>query len=104
MLNSKQRAYLRAMANPLEPLLQVGKDGINEHTLRHISEALEKRELIKCRVLETSPQSSREVADSVAEAVGADVVQVIGYRFILYKPAKNAENRKIVLPNKKSKK
>ncbi len=103
MITSKQRAYLRGMANSLEPLLQVGKEGINEHTLRHVSEALEKRELIKCRVLETSPTSSREAADKIAEKIGAEVVQVIGYRFVLYKKAENPENRKIELPKAKKK-
>lgn len=97
MLTSKQRAYLRGLANSLDPILQVGKDGINENTIRHIDEALNVRELIKCRVLETSPQNSRTVADIVAEKVGADVVQVIGYRFILYRPAKEKEDRKIIL-------
>ncbi len=97
MLTSKQRAQLRGMANSMEPILQVGKDGVNDMTLRHIDEALEVRELIKCRVLETSPTSSRETADAVAETVGADVVQVIGYRFILYRRASKPENRKIKL-------
>jgi len=92
------------MANSLEPLLQVGKDGINEHTIRHIEEALEKRELIKCRVLETSPISSREAADEIAKKIGAEVVQVIGYRFVLYKRAQRQENRKIELPKAKKKK
>ncbi len=103
MITSKQRAYLRSLANSLEPLLQVGKDGINDHTLRHVAEALEKRELIKCRVLETSPKTSREAADEIAEQTGAEVVQVIGYRFVLYKRAENPENRKIELPKPKKK-
>ena len=97
MLTSKQRAQLRGMANSMEPILQVGKDGINDMTLRHVEEALEVRELIKCRVLETSPTSSRETADAIAEKVGADVVQVIGYRFILYRKTSKPENRKIKL-------
>ena len=97
MLTSKQRAQLRGMANSMEPILQVGKDGINDMTLRHIEESLEVRELIKCRVLETSPTSSRETADAIAEKIGADVVQVIGYRFILYRRASKPENRKIKL-------
>lgn len=101
MITSKQRAFLRGMANSYETILQVGKDGLNDNFVKHVDEALEARELIKCRVLETSPQSSREVADIVAAKVGADVVQVIGYRFILYRQAKNKENRKIELPKKK---
>lgn len=97
MLTSKQRAQLRGMANSMDTILQIGKDGINDNTIKQVDDALSARELIKCRVLETSPSSSREAADEIAERIGADVVQVIGYRFILYRPAKNKEDRKIVL-------
>lgn len=97
MLTSKQRAQLRGMANSMDTILQVGKDGISDNIVAQIDSALEARELIKCRVLETSPKSSREAADEIAERVGADVVQVIGYRFILFRPASQKENRKIVL-------
>lgn len=97
MLTSKQRAQLRGMANSMDTILQIGKDGINENTIKQVDDAIAARELIKCRVLETSPSSSREAADLIAEKIGADVVQVIGYRFILYRPAKNKEDRKIVL-------
>lgn len=95
MLNSRQRAQLRAMANSFETIFQVGKGGINEQLIKHVNEALEARELIKLRTLETAPGSSREVADEIAQRVGADVVQVIGSRFILYKESK--ENKQIVL-------
>lgn len=95
MLNSRQRAQLRGMANSLDTIFQVGKGGINEQLIKQVSEALEARELIKLRVLETSPVTSREAADEIASKVSADVVQVIGYRFILYKESK--ENKNIVL-------
>ena len=95
MLNSRQRAQLRGMANTMDTIFQVGKGGINDQLVKQVSEALEARELIKLRVLETSPVTSREAADSIASAVGADVVQVIGYRFVLYKESK--ENKRIVL-------
>lgn len=96
MLNSRQRAQLRAMANDMETILQVGKGGINENTLKQVKDALEARELIKLRVLETSPTNSRETADQIAEAVECDVVQVIGTRFILYKESKNNKTIKLV--------
>jgi RNA-binding protein len=83
------------MANTMDTIFQVGKGGINDQLVKQVSEALEARELIKLRVLETSPVTSREAADSIASAVGADVVQVIGYRFVLYKESK--ENKRIVL-------
>lgn len=97
MLNSRQRAQLRGMANSYEPIFQVGKGGLNEQQNKQVGEALEARELIKLCVLETCPVSAREAADTIAEAVGADVVQVIGRKFILYRPASEKENRKIVL-------
>lgn len=96
MLNSRQRAQLRAMANDMETILQVGKGGINENTVKQVRDALEARELIKLRVLETSPTNSRETADQIAEAVECDVVQVIGTRFILYKESKNNKTIKLV--------
>ncbi len=98
MLNSKQRAQLRALANSIETIFQIGKSGINEQLIRQVDETLEVRELIKLRVLETSPQSVREVADTVAAETGADVVQVIGSRFVLYRESK--EHKKIVLVKK----
>lgn len=98
MLNSKQRAQLRGLANSLDAIFQIGKGGINDQLIKQVGEALEARELIKLSVLETSPVKSREAADKVAEAVGCDVVQVIGSKFILYKESK--ENKKIVLTKK----
>ncbi len=95
MLNSRQRAQLRGMANRLETIFQVGKGGVNDNLIKQVDEALTVRELIKLRSLETSPQGAREAADMVAERVGADVVQVIGSRFILYRP--NPEQPQIVL-------
>ncbi len=96
MLNSRQRAQLRGMANSYDAIFQVGKGGINEQLIKQVDEALEARELIKLRVLETCPDTSREAADTIAEAVGADVVQVIGYRFILYRESKNNKTIKLV--------
>ena len=95
MLNSRQRAQLRGLANSIDTIFQVGKGGINDQLIKQVAEALEARELIKLRVLETSPVSSRDAADTIAPQVGADVVQVIGYRFVLYKESK--ENKNIVL-------
>ena len=95
MLNSRQRAQLRGLANSLETIFQVGNGGLNEQLFKQVDEALEARELIKMRVLETSPVTVREAADEIADKTGADVVQVIGSRFILYKQSTN--NKTIVL-------
>lgn len=96
MLNSRQRAQLRGMANTYETILQVGKGGISQQLIAQVDGALETRELIKLRVLETSPDSSRAAADKIAASVGADVVQVIGSRFVLYRESKNNKTIKLV--------
>ena len=96
MLNSRQRAQLRAMANDMETILQIGKTGISDNTIKQVKDALEARELIKLRILETCPTNVRETADAVAQAVECDVVQVIGSRFILYKESKNNKSIKLV--------
>ena len=95
-MTSKQRAYLKSLANNMEPIFQVGKGGINDNTVKQVVDALEARELIKLRVLETCPTSSRETADELSEKCGCDVVQVIGSRFILYKQSKNNKTIKLV--------
>ncbi len=96
MLNSRQRAQLRAMANSYDTIVHIGKDGIKEQTIKQIVDALEKRELIKLRVLETAPYTSREAADIVSREASCDVVQVIGSRFIVYKESKNNKTIKLV--------
>lgn len=95
MLTSKQRAQLRGMANTMETILQIGKTGITDQTVKQVDDALTARELIKIRTLETSPTSSRESADVLSDRVGADVVQVIGTRIVLYR--ENKKNKQIYL-------
>lgn len=96
MLNSRQRAQLRGLANSMETILQVGKSGVTENTVKQVSDALEARELIKLRTLETCPTSSRETAEEIAEKTGAEVVQVIGTRFVLYRESENNKQIKLV--------
>lgn len=96
MLNSRQRAQLRGMANSYETILQIGKGGITDNTVKQVNDALEARELIKLRILETCPTSVRETADTLANLTNSDVVQVIGTRFILYKESKNNKTIKLV--------
>lgn len=98
MINSKQRAYLRGLANSLETIFQVGKGGINDQLVQSVDNALEARELIKLRVLETAGITTKEAANEIAEKTNSDVVQFIGWRFVLYRESK--ENKKIVLKNK----
>lgn len=85
MLNSKQRAKLRGIASTYETIFQIGKGGISDTLISQVEDALRKRELIKLRVLDNSMYSSREAAEEIAEKTGADVVQVIGSRFVLFK-------------------
>ncbi len=96
-MTSKERAALRAQANSLEPLFQIGKGGMSEALVDQTADALRKRELIKLRVLlESAPESPREFADKLAEATGSDVVQVVGGSIVLYKenPDKDSEEKK----------
>ena len=95
MLTSKQRAYLRGLANNIPAIMQIGKGGISENLVKTVSDALEARELIKLSVLENSMQTPREAADEMAETVGADVVGVVGRKVILYRESVN--NKKIEL-------
>ncbi len=99
MLTSKQRAYLRSLANPIDTILMVGKGGLSDQIYKTADEAITARELIKGKVLETCELSVREVADTVAQEIGADVVQVIGTKFVLYR--KNEDEPVIVLPRSK---
>lgn len=86
MLTSKQRAYLRGMANSYDTILIVGKGGITDTVIKQADDALKARELFKGKVLESCELSSREVADKLEVETNADVVQVIGSKFILYRP------------------
>ena len=100
-LTSKQRAQLRAMANPLEPIVHIGKGNLGEELIRQANEALEARELIKCRVLETSDYTAREAAEALGRATRSEVVQVIGTKFILYRQSHKKDKKdKIVLLKK----
>ena len=89
MLTSKQRAYLRSLAVNEDTILMMGKSGMSPELVKQADDALEKRELIKGRVLpESSPMTSREAAEAIAQETGSDVVQVIGSRFVLYRKKK----------------
>ena len=84
MLTSKQRAILRGKANTMDPVFIVGKGEIDETMIQGVKDCLEARELIKLKVLENSMYTPREAADTLAEKTGADCVQVIGSKFVLY--------------------
>lgn len=96
MLNSKQRAYLRSLAQNLETIFQIGKGGIGEELCAQLSNALEARELIKIRVLESCGYTAKEAAEVISAAIGAEVAGTIGTKIILYRPSE--KKRKIELP------
>ncbi len=85
MLNSKQRAGLKGLANSIDTILQIGKNEISDTLVKQVDDALTARELIKLRVLETAPYSPQEAAELLAEKTRSEVVQVIGTRFVLYR-------------------
>lgn len=89
MITSKQRAYLRGLANGIPTIMQIGKGGIGENLIKTVSDALEARELIKLGVLENSMETPREVADALSAATDSDVVGVIGRKIILYRESVN---------------
>lgn len=95
MLTGKQKRYLRALANRIDPIIQVGKAGVGANLLQQVDEALEARELIKVRVLPQAPGVVDEVARLLGERTGSEVVQVIGHNLVLYRQAEEPE---IVLP------
>lgn len=103
-LSSKQRARLRAAANSLEPVVHIGKDGIGDNLVKQADDALEARELIKCRVLENCELNAREACDELSRLTRSEAVQVIGTKFVLYRESRKKEKRdRIVLVKNKKK-
>ena len=85
-LTSKQRAQLRSMANDLDTIVHVGKEGVGENLIKQADDALEARELIKGKVLENNLEyDARRAAEELAKATRSEVVQVIGTKFVLYR-------------------
>ena len=94
MLNSRQRAQLRGMANQMETILHIGKGGVTENVIAQANSALEARELIKGRVLENSLMSAREAAEELARLCRAETVFTIGSRFVLYREFRSLTKEK----------
>lgn len=100
MINSKQRAFLRAMANKLDSTFQIGKSGISQQVLNQYDEILIAREIVKSNVLKSCDEAPRTLADSIAASIGAQVVSVIGRKFVLYRKSEKLakEGKSIILP------
>ena len=100
-LTSKQRAQLRALANGIDPIVIVGKDGLGDNLIAQLNDALEARELVKGRVLETSPLTAREACEQLSKLTRSEPVQVIGSIFVLYRQSHRKDKKdKIVLVKK----
>ena len=98
-LTSKQRAYLKSLASELEPVFQIGKATVTPEIIEAISETFNTHELVKITVLKNCMDDVKEVANTVADRTRSDLVQVIGRKFVLYKPFK--DDPKIILPKNK---
>ena len=96
MITSKQRAYLRSLSQSLDTIFQIGKGGITEEMCNQISNALEARELIKLRVLDSSGYTAKEAANEIADFIDAEVVSCVGTRFVLYRESE--KKKRIELP------
>lgn len=100
-MTSKQRAYLKSLANTINPIFQVGKSSLTPEFIKGIEEAFHTKELIKIAVLKSCMDDPNEIAQTIADRTHSQVVQVIGKKIILYKPDK--KNPKIVLPKETQK-
>lgn len=94
-MTSKQRSYLKGLAMKTAPIFQIGKSSLTPELIRGVEEALEKRELIKVSVLKNCADDPRELAEMLSERTKSQVVQVIGKKIVIYRPAKEP---KIELP------
>lgn len=97
-MTSKQRAYLRSLANNIDAIFQVGKNGISDNFINQINDALEARELIKISVLETASEEILEIANILANSTRSEIVQTMGSKITLYRARE--KNSKIILPKK----
>ena len=103
-LTSKQRAQLRGIANSLDTIVHIGKDGISDNLVKQANDALEAREIIKCRVLENAMLTAREACGQMAKLTRSEEVQVIGTKFVLYRQHYDKSKRKIELVKDRAKK
>ena len=90
-ITSKQRAYLRSLANTMDTIMYIGKEGITPNTVKQAYDALEARELIKCSVQKNAPMDAKEACQALCEQTGAEPVQCIGSRFVIYRQSRDKQ-------------
>lgn len=88
-MTGKQRAVLRGMANTIDTILYIGKEGVTDGTVKEAYDALEARELIKCGVQQGAPITAKEALVELCSRLGAEPIQCIGRRFVMYRPSKD---------------
>ena len=101
MITSKQRSYLRSLAHNIDPLVYVGKSGVTENVVKELDTCLENKELVKVKLQEGCDLDPKELANEMAEELGAEFVQAIGRKFTLYRQSSDPEKRQIELPKTK---
>ncbi len=97
MLNSKERALLSGAASTMNPMFNVGKEGVTPELVAAVTEALEVHELIKLQVLKNSEEDIKEAAQTIAGRTRSELVKVIGRKFILFKMAKDPDKRRYLM-------
>lgn len=95
-MNSKQRSYLRGLANKIDPIFQVGKSGISDNLIQQLNDALEARELIKISVLETAPDGAKNLGIELSDLTNSELVQTVGNKITLFRQKR--KDSKITLP------
>ncbi len=96
MLTGKQRSHLKSIANNIDSIFQLGKNGLTENFVKQIDDALETREIVKVNVLKNCSLDPTEVANELVEGLSAEFVQSIGRKFVIYR--ESIEHKKIELP------
>ena len=99
-MTSKQRAYLRGLANNLQPIFQIGKYGLSDNLIKQLDDALEARELIKISVLETAPDSVKSLGEEIANSTNSVCVQTVGSKITLYRAKKKDAKIKLAVESK----
>ena len=99
MLNSKRRAFLRSLAQNIQPVTQVGKSGVTESLIESLNAAIEKRELIKVTVLENSGLEVKDAGIEIASELGAEFVCATGRKLVFYRRSNNEKINHIEFPD-----